>query len=274
MPEANGAAGDAGKTGLGAPGAGSKDLENGKKAEDGDELVPASRLKAALENQARTHESQLGNLRAEFEAFKAGVSKVPEKQVEAPKRFTRAELSAAVKAEQITQEQADDIFAKQVTEDAKDGAVRAALEAVSGRTQQKEIDGDLAQYKRLEPGLRDRSSELFEKVRGEFQYLRERGSPDNLATELAAIRAVLGPVDKLEKAKSAARAAEHHEESGGGGEGSGKGPKKVLDTLSAREKSHYQKLIDNGHHKDWAEVETLLKNHARPEVRRRAGAKV
>lgn len=274
MADGNGAAGETGETGNGAPGAGSKDLKDGKKAEDGDELVPASRLKAALENQERKHESQLGNLRAEFEAFKAGVSKqVPEKQ-EAPKRFTRAELSAAVKAEQITQEQADDIFAKQVTEDAKTGAVRAALEAVNGASQQKDLDNDLAQYKRLEPGLRDRSSELFGRVKSEFDYLRARGNPDNLATELAAIRAVLGPVDKLEKAKSAARAAEHHEESGGGGDGGGKGPKKVLETLSAREKSYYQKLIDNGHHKDWAEVETLLKKHARPEVRRRAGAPV
>lgn len=275
MPDANGAAGDAGKTGLGAPGAGSKDLENGKKAEDGDELVPASRLKAALENQERKHESQLGNLRAEFEAFKAGVSKqAPQDKQEAPKRFTRAELSAAVKADQITQEQADDIFAKQVTEDAKSGAVRAALEAVNGATQQKDIDNDLAQYRRLEPGLRDKGSELFERAKAEFDYLRSRGQPDNLVTELAAIRAVLGPLDKLEKAKSAARAAEHHEESGGGGEGGRKDQKKVLETLSAREKSYYQKLIDNGHHKDWAEVETLLKNHARPEVRRRAGARV
>lgn len=273
MANENGAVGDADKTGNGAPGAGSKDLKDGKKAEDGDELVPASRLKAALENQERKHESQLGNLRAEFEAFKAGVSKQAPEKKEAPKRFSRAELSAAVKADQITQEQADDIFAKQVKEDATTEATRAALEAVDRRSQQKDLDSDLAQYKRLEPGLRDRSSEIFGRVKSEFDYLRERGHPDSLATELAAMRAVLGPVDKLEKAKSASRAAEHHEESGGGGDGGGSGQKKVLETLSAREKSYYQKLIDNGHHKDWAEVESLLKNHARPEVRRRAGAR-
>lgn len=274
MAEANGAVLGEDKTGNGAPGDGSdKGPKDGKKAEDGEEFVPASRLKAALADQQRRHEGQLGNLRAEFEAFKAGVSKAPQDRKEAPKRFSRAELSAAVKAEQITQEQADDIFAKQVENDAVEKATRAALDAVNGTTQQKGIDSDLAQYKRLEPALRDKSSEIFERATEEFRYLRERGHPDNLATELAAIRAVLGPLDKLEKAKSAQRSAEHHEESGGGGEGS-KAPKKVLDSMSAREKAYYQGLIDRGHHKDWAEVEKLLKDHARPELRRRAGAKV
>jgi hypothetical protein len=122
----------------------------------------------------------------------------------------------------------------------------------------------------------DKASETFAKVREEFQDLVRNGSPNSLATERVAIRAVLGPLDKLQAAKSASRAAEHHEESGAGGEGAQRkrGTGKLVDTLSEREKSYYARLIEKGHHKDWKEVEDLLKLHAKPDVRRKAGARV
>jgi hypothetical protein len=44
------------------------------------------------------------------------------------------------------------------------------------------------------------------------------GLPDNLATELEAIEAVMGPLDKLEKARGASRHVEHDEQGGSGGD--------------------------------------------------------
>lgn len=258
-----------GQDGSGAPLGEPKGSKDDKPDE---ELVPVSRLKAALSDQERRLRSENEALRAEFEAFKAGAKSSG--QQDEPKRFTRAELKAAVAAGQVTQDQADDIWSKQVENDLTAKAVAAAREDSSRRTQTEQIDLDLTEYKRLAPELRDKSSDTFDRVREEFQYLVRRGSPNNLATELAAIRAVLGPLDKLEKAKSAKRAESHEEQSGGEGRReSGKAGKKLVDTLSPREKTYYQGLIDRGHHKDWEEVEKVL-GFARPEVRRRQGARV
>jgi hypothetical protein len=266
-----GAGQDDGQGGSGAPSGESKDSKDDK-SDDG-ELVPVGRLKAALSAQERKYEAAMVAMRAEFEAFKAG-AKSSSPQQDQPKRYTRTELKAAVSAEQITQDQADDIWAKQVKEEARDEALAAVRDDASRRTQQEQIDNDLTEYKRLAPEIRDKSSDKFEQISAEFQYLVKRGSPNNLATELAAIRAVLGPLDKLKTAKAERRAENHEEQSGGEGKGEKqKAGKKLVDTLSPREKKHYEGMIDKGHYKDWAAVEAEL-GFARPEVRRRQGARV
>lgn len=258
-----------GQGGSGAPSGDSKESQDGK---PDDEFVPVSRFKAALADQARRSQEREDALRAEFEAFKSG-AKSSKDQQDPPKRYSRVELKAAVSAGQVTQDQADDIWAKQVKDEAREEAVAAAREDSSRRTQQEQLDHDLNEYKRLAPEIKDRTSDTFEKVRTEFQYMTRNGSPKDLATELAAIRAVLGPLDKLEKAKSATRSEDHDQQGGGGRQEERKAGKKLVDTLSPREKSYYQGLIDRGHHKDWGEVEKVL-GFARPDVRRRQGARV
>lgn len=273
MAKDNGAAEDDvdGKTGRGAPGDDSKGSKDGN-ADDG-EFVPKTQFLAALKSANEKYDALVG----QFDAFKAGQkADGPEKKADAPKVYTRAELKAAVEASQISQDHADDIWARQVQNVATENATRAALDAVERKSQQERIETDLAQYKRLVPDLLDRTSDTFAKVREEFQDLVKNGSPNSLTTERTAIRAVLGSLEKLQAAKAAARSAEHHEESGAGGEGGQrkKGTGKLVDTLSDREKKYYASLIEKGHHKDWKEVEELLTKHARPEVRRRAGARV
>lgn len=267
-----GAGQEDGQDGSGAPSGESKDSKDDK-SDDG-EFVPVGRLKAALSAQERKHESAMDAMRAEFEAFKAGAQSGSPQQGQ-PKRYTRAELKAAVSAEQITQDQADDIWVKQAKEETRDEVLAAVRDDASRRTQQEQIDNDLTEYKRLAPEIKDKTSDKFEQISAEFQYLCKRGSPNNLATELAAIRAVLGPLDKLKTAKAERRAENHEEQSGGEGKGDKqqKAGKKLVDTLSPREKKHYEGMIDKGHYKDWADVEKEL-GFARPEVRRRQGARV
>lgn len=267
-----GAGQDDGQGGSGAPSGESKDSKDDQ-SDDG-EFVPVGRLKAALAAQERKHGAAIDAMRAEFDAFKAGAKSGSKDQQDQVKRYTRTELKAAVTAEQITQDQADDIWAKQVKEEARDEALAAVRDDASRRTQQEQIDNDLTEYKRLAPEIRDKSSDKFEQISAEFQYLVKRGSPNNLATELAAIRAVLGPLDKLKTAKAERRAENHEEQSGGEGKDKQqKTGKKLVDTLSPREKKHYEGMIDKGHYKDWGDVEKEL-GFARPEVRRRQGARV
>lgn len=273
MTQDAGAGADGKPDGQGGSGAPSGDPEGSQDGKPDDEFVPVSRFKAALADQARRSQEREDALRAEFEAFKSG-AKSSKDQQDQPKRYSRVELKAAVSAGQVTQDQADDIWAKQVKDEAREEAVAAAREDSSRRTQQEQLDHDLNEYKRLAPEIKDRTSDTFEKVRTEFQYMTRNGSPKDLATELAAIRAVLGPLDKLEKAKSATRSEDHDQQGGGGRQdGGGKAGKKLVDTLSPREKEHYDGMIKRGHYKDWGEVEKVL-GFARTDVRRRQGARV
>lgn len=272
--EGAGADGNDGQDGNGAPSGGSP--KGG--SENDDKPITAKQLKAALESQKRHYEGKLESQRAEFEAFKAGAASSGAKQAAEPqKHYTRTELKAAVTAGQISQDQADDIWDNQVRAEAIETARVTATEVVRGGTQKERVDSQIESYKRLRPDIMDEGSETREKVRAEFNYLvRELGEPgtgpDALKTQLKAIRAVLGPLDKLESASRARRAPESEEQGGGSGRpaGGGKTGKKLVDKLDAAAKEHYERGIKQGRYKDWDAVEAELK-YASPNVRQRLG---
>src|SRR3990167_1087022 len=206
MENNDGAGAGDGQAGSGAPAGGSP--EGG--SENDDKPITAKQLKAALASQRTHYEERLNGQAREFEAFKAGAG-TKEKPTELPKRYTQADLKAAVDAQQITQEQANDIWAKQMREETREIAEAAATAVVTGRTQKERIDSDLSAYKRLKPEIMERGSEVREKITEEFKYLVSIGKPQDESTELAAIRAVLGPLEKLENAAKARRAQEGEE---------------------------------------------------------------
>ncbi len=246
---------DDGQSGSGAPEGGSS--KDG--SDNDDKPITAKQLKAALESQKRHYESKLHGQRAEFEAFKEGVGKKQEPAGETVKTYTRADLRAAVDAKQITQEQADDLWDRQRETQITENAKTVALDAVSGKQAKERIDADLASYKRLAPEIMDAGSTVRTDIQARYQRMVRNGLPGNLATELAAIEAVLGPLEKLERARSATRKQDHDQQSGGGGEERPKTGNKLVDGLDARTKAHYQKGIDAGRYKDWKEVEAELK---------------
>jgi hypothetical protein len=249
-------AGKPDKSGSGAPEGGSP--EGG--SENDDKPITAKQLKAALESQKRHYEGQLQNQRAEFEAFKEGVGTKQAPAKEAPKVYSKAELKAAVDGAQITQEQADEIWGRQFETQITEKVRNETREAVAADKAKERIDADLAQYKRLAPEILDQGSDEREQIVTRFKRMVSNGLPNNLATELAAIEAVLGPLDKLERARGANRNAQHDEQTGGsGGDRSRATGKKLVDQLSPRQKAHYQKGIDSRRYKDWTEVEAELK---------------
>ena len=265
--EGAGAGQEDGQGGSGAPSGGSP--EGGSENETADAKFER-RIKAALANQK-------ASLRAEFDAqlqaFRAGADSQQPKREEAPKRYTRKELNAAVEAGQISRDQADEVWDTQVRTEATEVAARTAREVVVGNATKERIDADLASYKRLKPEIMDKSSETRGKIVEEFTYLVGIGKPRDEATELAAIRAVLGPLEKLERVARASRSEESHQESGGSGSGDrpkGGGGKGLVDKLDARAKEHYEKGIKQGRYKDWKEVEAELK-YATPQRRQQLG---
>lgn len=258
MADAAGAsADDLGQGGSGAPSGGSP--EGG--SENDDKPITAKQLKAALESQKRHYEGQLAGQRAEFEAFKEGVGKQQKPADEKPKEYTKADLKAAVTAGQITQEQADDIWDRQREAQITARAEARALDAVTAEQAKERIAADLSKYKRLAPEILDKSSDERQKIEAEYRVLTSSGLPGNLATELAAIKAVMGPLEKLEKARGARRHVESDEQGGGSGDrrkDGQQGKATKWDQLDARKQEYYERQIKAGRYKDRAAVEAEL----------------
>jgi hypothetical protein len=264
--EGAGAGQDDGQAGSGAPAGGSPDGGS----ENDDKPITARQLKAALASQRVSFQEQLAAKDRELQAFKEGLGK--REQVDQPKVYTKAELKAGVEAGQISQEQADELWDRQRETQIRESAKREALDAVSEHATKERIDSDLAAYKRLKPEILELGSEVRQKVEEEFKALRKTGLPNNLSTELAAIRAVVGPLEKLRKAAEAPRSQEGEQQGGGGSEPKkgGGSSKKLVDHLKGDAKDHYERGIKSGRYKDWDAVEAELK-YATPRARVKLG---
>jgi len=260
---------DGADTGDGATGGGSGETESKKFVPPSDgSWIPKVRHDEAV----NAERARLARVEAELAALKQAQAKPADTQV---KRYTRAELNAAVAANQITSDQSDEMWATQIREDAKREAKAEVNIAVRAERAQERVDTDLEEYKRLDPTIMEEGSESRQRVQQEFNYLVELGNPRNTKTELQAVRAALGPIDKLRTAKSARRETESHEETGSAGQGSQRrsGPKTAWDALENRQKAYYESAIRNGLYKDKAAVEAELKFTRKPNSPRRSGAR-
>ena len=239
--------------------------------EDGS-FIPKERFNDAVKTERQKASDREAQLLAENAALRA--STVNRGTPDTDKRFSKAELNAAVKAFQITEEQSDELWAKQIRDDATKEAEDRILGRLKAERGQERVGADLNEYKRLAPEILDVNSEARQKIADEYSYLIGIGHPGNLATELTAIRAVLGSLDRLKLAKSARSDDDSHQETGGSQSGSSskKVTKTGVDGLTVREKDYYDGMIKKGMYKDWKEVETELK-FSSPDVRRKAAAR-
>lgn len=263
-------AGDGDGGGDGASTGGSPEGGQDGKPKDG-ELVPKTQFIAALNSAERKRQSESAALQARIDALEAQVKAKP---AEAPKRYTRAQLSAAVAAGEITQEQADAHIEQQIREDANAGAERVALNTITAVERKKQVDSEIARYTAVAPEILDDDHDTRKDIKRAFNELVALGdSPKDVATQVKAIRQVLGPIDRLEKSRSGRSQHEHHRETGGGGGGGGgerQKTGKLSDQLNAEGRKHYEKGIEQGRYKDWAAVDDELK-YAKPATRQRLG---
>lgn len=117
-------------------------------------------------------------------------------QAQEQRDYTVHELDNAVAAGQITQTQRDQIFAQQVERTATKAATEAATQIVKQETFENSLDAELQQYASVAPDVMREGSPLRARIAEEFQYLVNRGAANDLSTELAAVRAVIGPIDR------------------------------------------------------------------------------
>jgi hypothetical protein len=255
--------------GGGASGGGSPEGGQGKSPEDG-ETVSKKQFLGALKSAEEKRKAEVAALQSQLQELQAQVKAKPADQ---PKRYTRQQLNAAVEAGQITQEQADAQLDAQLREEAEERAHRVALETVSVVERKKLVDSEIERYKAAAPEILDDDHGTRQRIKQEFQGLVALGdSPKDVATQLKAIRMVLGPIERLERSRSGRDDHDSHRETGGSG-GGGSGPKKtgkVSERLNAEARRHYEKLIDRGVYKDWDAVDAELK-FAKPATRQRLG---
>lgn len=254
---------DTSGTGSGANGTGSQqDLVppaggSGAKDPPGEEYISKKQFVAALGNvtaRADAAERKAADAQAQLDALKGQQQKPPP---------TRAELLQLVGSGDLTQEQADAIWEKQIVERAKREATTEVGQTLSASERARKVDAELKGYRELVPDAWTEGSDERQRVEAEFRHLTGvLGHPATKETEAAALRAAFGDLTALRAASSAKPGpADTHAETGGGkppaSGGAGKGGD-VLKTLTVAQKQHYQKGIDSGRYKDWGAVKAEL----------------
>jgi hypothetical protein len=201
---------------------------------------------------------QLAQTVADLTAVIKSQSKPEEKKVEPPKTLTRADLRMAVEKQQITQEEADNLWDNQLLERAREIARQEANQTLSVKQTSQRIDEDLRQYRVAVPNAWKEGTEERVKVAEEFRNLVERGLPETKETELVALRVVFGPVEKAKSRPS----VEHDEQAAGAGSPERKS-EDTIKSLDARRKAYYEDQIKVGRYKDWGEVRKELEDYAK-----------
>ena len=200
----------------------------------------AEREKRQAEEQRRTAaEQESAELRGRLSALEESASRgTPETT------FSRSQLDSAVADGRVTQDEADRIYHNQMKRE-----ITAEVTAnVTAETTVNAVGLEIQQYKDALPNLAVRGSDEFAKVAKEFGWMRSNGLPDNLNTELAAMRSVFGPAEKL-KADKGERVLQTHEEGGSGGAGGDETPANKGDwpkDMKAETKRFYEDQINKG----------------------------
>ena len=178
--------------------------------DDGKKMVPLDALEA---ERAKRHdlERRVAGMQGQLQGLKDATSA---QAAPAEEPLTAAELRTAVEQGKITQAEADDLRDRQL-EDRLTSRLTGALEStLSARDISSRVDTDIARYKAAIPEIDESGSAQREKVQREYDYLVGMGhKPDDLRTELLAVRSAFGPIDDLERVR--VRERETHGETGG-----------------------------------------------------------
>lgn len=246
----------------------SDDTHTDQGADGNDEpsaLEPGGKRFKQVYARAKDAETKLQQIREEkarlegqLEATRTAAA-VPESKPEP--RLTWTQLEAGIAEGKITQAQALDY---------RDETIQKALEAKfeqklredrSTRDRTTTVSGELDQYKQAIPAVLAQGTPERQKVEREFSYLVSLGyDAKDLRTELLACRTALGDIQQV-KERQAASGIPSHRGTMQDIPASGKpktDPKDPLKTMTGEQRKYYQRMIDKGQYKGWAEVRDEL----------------
>ncbi len=189
--------------------------------------------------------------------------------------YTWAELQRAIDEQKITLAEAMEYREKYLSKQFEERESKLRTELTSARDETNKVavmDQELGRYLKVVPEINQPGSQHREALEREFAYQCElHGYADpaalttrqRLAMNLSAVRAVLGPIETLERKSTMAPTRSTHQETTAGTSRPTTPGKDLLSALSADEKAHYTKMIDLGRYKDWSEVKTELEWYAK-----------
>lgn len=187
--------------------------------------------------------------------------------------YTWDQLEAAIAEGRITRQWAQDhrekVVARRVANEVLNKVKTETQTTQHVNTIQSEID----RYKAAIPEIMQAGSVERTKVEQEYNYfINHLGYPATVATQLAATRAALGAIETVERTVHAKRTAikEPFMETHSSSRKPQPTGKKKVDGLDARQKAHYEHMIEKGHYRGWDEVEEEL-NWTRPNLRAARG---
>ena len=221
------------------------------------------------------YDTAIGNLKDEIGTLSEKVEKKAE-PAQAPAKYTRAQLRAAVDNGTISDDQMEQIWGDQVAANAAAAAESATATQSSAAAEQSKIDTALKGYAELVPDLNDETSDSRIAAEEAFKDLVDlHGVPktqlEKQRLEAMACRTAFGPLNKLKgRIDSLKKNSDNAAQEIGGGDGDSASAKSTPKGVPKSQVKYYQSMIDRGQYKDWAEVQELVKK-ASPAVKRRMG---
>lgn len=219
-------------------------------------------------------DSAIGNLKDEVTSLSQKVEKQAE-PAQAPAKYTRKQLRAAVDNGTIDEDQMEQIWGDQVEANARAAAKTEAASQTSENEAASKIATTLEGYAELLPDLGDATSDNRQAAEDAFKDLVDlHGVPttqlEKQRLEAMACRTAFGPLSKLKgRVNSLKKTGENAAQEIGNGEGEA-ASKSTHKGVPKSQVAYYQSMIDRGQYKDWAEVTELVKK-ASPAVKKRMG---
>jgi len=211
---------------------------------------------------AEAEAQQLREAKARLEGqLEATRTAAPVTESKPEPRLTWAQLEAGIEEGKITRAQAMDYREESIRKELEvkfDNRLKNVLATHSrGATVQSEIE----QYKSTVPEIKTKGTPERIKLEQEFSYLVSLGYDENDSrTELLACRTTFGDV-KVAQERQAAKTTIQERDTMQDIPASGKpkpDAKDPLKTITGEQRKYYQRMIDKGQYKGWAEVREEL----------------
>ena len=178
-----------------------------------------------------------------------------------PARYTGAQLQSYIDEGKITVGQALAYQEESLKLEAARLVDQKVEEKLSTVTRQSTVQREVSRYQEAIPDITVPGTEARQKLEGEFRYLVSMGyDAKDPKTEVLAARAAFGDPDLI-KQRQAARTITTGRDTMQDIAANGKpkpSEKDPLKDITAAQRQHYQRMIDRGVYKGWAEVKEEL----------------
>jgi len=180
------------------------------------------------------------------ERLAAQGSQSPPQKEAPPKDLTRVQFREAVDNGQLSEDQMEQMWSDQ--ERAKTLRETGAMldQREIARSTTSVVETDTAKYLASHPDIRTVGTSDWNRLKGEYDFLRSVGDPDNKTTELKAMRAAFGSPDRVRESSSSRRQAVSETATSQGGSGSDGRSANIWTKVPSHIRPALKEMVANG----------------------------